>query len=364
MADRQKYLISKNIGRKVLMIGVFYKNNAPGGMAAVIQYYEKYFEVLRYTSSWKMSNSFIKLIYVICAYLKVFIILLFDFRVRLLHIHVAADGSFWRKSMFLKLGKTFGKKVIFHVHASRFKDFYNESEKRSKIIENLKMADCLIVLSESWKKWFIDIGIHKDNIQILHNITEYPDIADKVLDENGKVRFLFLGELGDRKGVFDILRGLNNNKEELKGRMELRIGGNTNEEKLISFINENGLSSFVKFEGWVAGEKKKKLLNWADIYILPSFNEGLPIGILEAMSYKCPIITTAVGGIPEVVVPQINGTLVTPGSDEEIILAIKKYVSNPSIIDKEGAASQVMVGDYLPDFVLVHLNKIYLKMMC
>jgi glycosyltransferase involved in cell wall biosynthesis len=361
MAER--YIIDKKIGSKVLMIGVYYANHAPGGMAAVIQYYEKYFEKLRYISSWKMSNSFIKLFYGVLSYMNVFFILIFDRRVKLLHIHSAADGSFWRKSMFMKLGKAFKKKVILHVHASRFKDFYNESAKKNKIIKNLQMADSLIVLSESWKKWFIGIGIREDRIEVLHNITEYPSISKKNSRGNKKVRFLFLGELGQRKGVFDILRGLINHKDELKDKIELRIGGNTNEEKLIRIIKEGGVEGFVKFEGWVAGDKKIKLLNWADIYILPSFNEGLPIGILEAMSYGCPIISTPVGGIPEVVIPDENGVFVTPGNSEEIVSAMKSYVLDPSIIIKQGAASKKMVETYLPNDVLAHLKKIYLKLM-
>ena len=112
------------------------------------------------------------------------------------------------------------------------------------------------------------------------------------------------------------------------------------------------------FEGWVSGEKKTRLLNWADVYILPSFNEGLPISILEAMSYGCPVISTPVGGIPEVV--RDNGTLVTPGDSEEIFRAIAKYVDNPEIIQTEGKESVTNVAPYLAENVMKELKELYL----
>ena len=361
MLNKDQFFIQKELGTKILMIGVFFKNNAPGGMASVIQYYEKYFEELRYIPSWKMSNSFVKLLYSISSLILVILHLLFDWRIKLLHIHSAADKSFWRKSIFVKIGKFFNKKVVFHIHASRFRDFYNESEVKKKIIENLMMVDCLIVLSESWKKWFIEIGVCEANIEVLNNITDYPSINKNINLKGQRIHFLFLGELGDRKGVFDILRGLTKYKEDLRDKIEFRIGGNTNEDKLLKIIREGDLQDFVKFEGWVTGDKKIKLLNWADVYILASKNEGLPIGILEAMSYGCPIISTPVGGIPEVVFPKENGILVTPGSEEEIILAIKRYASKNSIIKQEGEESKKIAENYLPKPVLTHLKKIYFK---
>ena len=85
---------------------------------------------------------------------------------------------------------------------------------------------------------------------------------------------------------------------------------------------------------------------------------GLPISILEAMSYKKPIISTPVGGIPEVV-DKSNGILVTPGNDEEIFSAMRYYVDNKSDIKKHGEESYKKAETYLPDYVLNHLKRIY-----
>ena len=351
-------LIDKELSERVLMVGVYYKHNAPGGMAAVIQYYDRYIEGLRYIASWRLSNALVRLWFAVWAYLRIFVLLLFDSRIRIVHIHTAADASFWRKSAYVRLAKSFGRKVILHVHASRFKDFYNESTKKESILRNIGMTDRLIVLSESWKEWFVGIGVDKDKIEVLHNITDYPDSAAKP-EGDGRLHLLFLGEIGQRKGVFDILRGLSKHRAELEGKLTLRIGGNRNEEQLKSAIKNGGLEDMVKFEGWVSGEKKRKLLNWADVFILPSHNEGLPISILEAMSYGCPIISTPVGGIPEVVEDGKNGVIVAPGDDEGIVRGIMKYVENVELIDKESKESMKRVESYLPDYVMKHLRNIY-----
>ncbi len=355
-------IITQPLSDQVLMIGVYYKHHAPGGMASVVQYYEPYFETFHYIASWRSSKRWSVLYYALTALVKAVFRLVTDKRIKVLHIHTAADGSFWRKSCFLRIGKRMGKRVILHVHASRFKDFYAESSKKEKICRNLNMADRVIVLSESWKEWFESIGVESSKLVVLHNITAYPEKSED-REQDGKVHFLFLGEIGERKGVFDILRALHIHKAEMEGKLELRIGGNKNEELLIKTIRDYGLEETVRFEGWVGGEKKKSLLNWADVYILPSFNEGLPIGILEAMSYGCAVISTPVGGIPEVVKEGKNGCLVAPGNAEEIATAMLSFAEDRNLASRYGQEGEKEVETYLPAHVLQHLKTIYTSLL-
>ena len=358
----ENILMPREICEQVLMIGVYYKNNAPGGMAAVIQYYEKYFEKLHYISSWKDACKITKLYYYIKAYTICLINLIFNPKIRVIHIHTAADNSFWRKTKFIKLAKHFNKKVIIHVHASRFKDFYNESTQKEKIKKYLNMTDKIIVLSNSWRDWFINIGIDSTKIIVLNNIVTYPKIQ-QIKEDANKIKMLFLGEIGKRKGVFDILTAIARNSNYYKDKIIFKIGGNKNEEQLQSFIQSNNLQSFVKFEGWIAGEKKEKLLNWADIFILPSYNEGLPIAILEAMSYHTAIISSPVGGIPEIITHNKNGILVTPGNTKEIDEAIKYCINNPQQLQCFKTTNQTIIKEFYPDFVLNHLKQIYTSLL-
>ena len=356
-------MISKELSSKVIMSGDYYKNSHPGGISAVVKYWSGNFDGLQYFPMYKNGGKLTKGWWFATAWLRMAFKMLTDRNVKIMHLHTAADGSFWRHSSLARLGHAFEKKVILHIHASRFKEFYNEaSEKdRAKILDTLHIADMVIVLSKSWKEWFTSIGISEDKLTILHNITPEPTHLPSAKTKDGKVHFLFLGEIGQRKGVFDIIRALEEHKSEAEDRLELRIGGNRNEDKLLAAIKSAGLEDIVKFEGWVSGEKKLNLLNWSDVYILPSFNEGLPISILESMSYGQPIISTEVGGIPEVVTG--NGTLVAPGNSDEIWNAMKRYIDQPELIEKEGKISLENVRPYLPESVMTHLQDIYQNML-
>lgn len=358
MADK---IIDGQLSKKILMAGNYYKHHHPGGISAVVQYWSENIEDLQYYPTYKLSNIIVRIWLFFTSYVRLAFRMIFDKNIKILHLHTAADGSFWRKAQLVKLGILFNKKVVLHIHASRFKDFYNEASARKRrwIRKILLMVDVLIVLSDSWKEWFIKIGIPERKIVVLHNITPYPTIlADKKNNDN-KIHFLFLGEIGKRKGIFDIIRCLSKHKIELENKIELRIGGNKNEDELKRQIEDNQLQNIVKFEGWVGGNKKLELLNWADVFILPSFNEGLPISILEAMSYSMPIISTPVGGIPEIVKDNRNGILVSPGNEDDIYKAIKKYLDNPNLIKIEGSESFNIVKDYLPQSVMGHLKHIY-----
>ena len=147
--------------------------------------------------------------------------------------------------------------------------------------------------------------------------------------------------------------------EELRGRFLLRFGGNEFEREIEKLIADNRLEDIAQFEGWVNGQKKEQLLEWANCFILPSYNEGLPISILEAMSYGMPIISTPVGGITEVVKDRRNGVIVEPGNKEQIWDAIKKYIDNPQQLSSEGEESLKIVRPYTPNFVLNQLKENY-----
>lgn len=363
--EKEKSKIS--VCKSIVMTGVYYKHYHPGGISSVIQSWSEYFDDLQYYPTFMETNSLGKIYIFIKTLVCLFVKLLFDKHVKIVHIHTAADHDFWRSEKIVRLALLFNKKIILHSHASRFKDFYAEcpDKKKQWIKDTLLSVDILIVLSESWRKWFESIGIPASKIVILHNITPFPSLKQEkpVYKSLGdKINFLFLGEIGFRKGVFDLVNTIINHRSELREKMCLHIGGNKNEQKLKSMITNGDVSDIIKFEGFICADKKIEQLNWSDVYILPSFNEGLPISILEAMSYGMPIISTPVGGIPEVV-DETNGVLVTPGNEEEIYMALMKYIENPDTIVFQGNKSTEKVREYLPDKVISNLDSIYKKLI-
>lgn len=351
-------LIHKDLSQKVLMIGEYFKHNAPGGMAAVLASYNEYFENMQFIPTWRNGNILVKIWYAVYSYFFFIWYMLFVRSVKIVHIQGAAFASFERNVFFVKVGKLFGKNVVMHMHCADFESYYNPSKHKQRIVDTINACDLYLVLSDSWKRYFESIGVKSNIIKVLNN-TITPPVTKRVKRSTDILNLLYLGVIGQRKGIYDILNALKDNKEMFEGKVVLRIGGNQEEEKLQACINEYGLQGMVKFEGFVSGEKKIECLNWADVYILPSFNEGLPIGILEAMSYRHPIISTPVGGIPEVVKDGVNGIMVKPGNVQEIAKAISAFVGDKRLVEEYGMHSMELVKPYLPETVFATLSEMY-----
>ena len=353
-------IIHVPIAKQILFLGVSMKTK--GGMTAVLVSYKKYIDGMRFIPTWKLGNKAVKTWYAVQALVRTWWLCQFDHNIKIIHIHGAANASFYRCQMFIRLAKRFGKKVILHEHAADFVEFYNAATNKTGIVKTLNTCDCLIVLSKSWKEYFSSIGVEEQKIRVLNNIVSPPE-AEKQSHSDGKLHLLYMGEISNRKGAFDLLKAISNNKDYFKDKLLLRMGGNEVDGDIKAYIREHNLDGFVSYEGWISGQKKTNCLTWEDVYILPSHNEGLPIAILEAMSYSHPVISTPVGGIPEVIENGKNGTLIEPGNTEEIAAAIRHYIEQPAAIDVEGKASHDKIKAFYPEAVFEELEKIYIQLL-
>lgn len=353
-------LILRELSKHILFLGVSMKTK--GGMTAVLVSYDKYIENMQFIPTWKLGNKLIKLGYALQAITRMWLKCIVDRNIKIIHIHGAANASFYRCKIFINLAKKLKKKVILHEHAADFIEFYQNSNDKTGISKTLNKCDCLIVLSESWKEYFSSIGVDKNKIHVLNNIVSPPNFKDVPRKDN-KLHLMFMGEISKRKGGFDLLQAISDNKEYFKDKLLLRMGGNEVDGDIKTFIKEHQLEEFVSYEGWISGNKKTECLNWEDVYILPSFNEGLPIAILEAMSYKHPIISTPVGGIPEIIKTHENGILVQPGNKKEISEAIKYYIEHPENIKIHGEKAYQTVQNFFPQKVFTDLIHIYQSLL-
>lgn len=353
--------IDKPLSSKILFLGVSKKTK--GGMTAVLVSYSKYIERMRFIPTWHLGSKLVKSVYALQAIIRTWLLLMFDNRIKIVHIHGAANASFERCKIFIKLAKRFNKKAILHEHAADFVEYYNNSEDKEIITATINRCDCLIVLSKSWKEYFSSIGVNENKIQVLNNIVSPPELHTELHPANGKLHLLYMGEISKRKGGYDLLKAVYDYREMFQGKLLLRMGGNEVDGDIKAYIREHDLQSIVTYEGWVSGQKKIECLNWEDVYILPSYNEGLPIAILEAMTYHHPVISTPVGGIPEVLKDGYNGKVVTPGDIEKIANAISFYIDNKEAIKEQGENSYKVVQPFLPDSVFSSLKSIYNKLL-
>ncbi|WP_430812590.1 MULTISPECIES: glycosyltransferase family 4 protein [unclassified Carboxylicivirga] len=344
---------------KVLFIGP-YHSKAKGGVNSVLCTYQKFITGFSCVSTFPFYYKLVN--YLLSPFILVHTIFSAIFSTRkIIHIHGASYGSFFRKYIIYKFVSVFSnKKIVYHIHGANFELFSNKASYFTRIClkDFIENVDQIICLSESWKNYFTQTYNIK-RIAVVNNIVPKPNIIEKQPTNNEFVKFLFLGRIGDRKGVFDLIESIAKHRDYLNGNFKLFIGGDGEIQRLQREIKEREISDLVEYVGWVDGRKKEHLLNNSDVYILPSYNEGLPISILEAMSYGLPIISTTVGGIPEVI--KGNGFVIEPGNQEMLFRCIKQMIE----VDRHeySYCSKGLIRSFYPENVISQLSKIYIELL-
>ena len=324
----------------VLMLGTDY--NGQGGIASVIQNYRQsgLFEQenIIYVATHGAGGWAKKLAISVRALIKV-LACLASANVSIMHVHSASNASFARKSLFLLLGRIAGIKTIFHLHGGGFVEFYlSQSLLLTKpwIRHTLKQSTAVLALSDSWAKKIQIISPHA-NVRVIPNTVSVPDRNDQsIKSESPQLNVLYLGKVHRLKGVYDLVFAMKHVTQVLPDAV-LKIAGDGDLHALQCFIDNNGLSNNIQMLGWVGPDQRNTLLQQCSIFALPSYHEGLPIALLEAMACARAIVTTPVGAIPEVIEHNINGVLIEPAAASELADALCELLLNPMQRQRLGA---------------------------
>ena len=323
-----------------------------GGIAAVISGYygsqlEQDYEMI-YVESYKDGGKLTKLLKGIGGYIKFAKVLLVD-RPDLVHIHSSFGPSFYRKLPFIYMASWTHKPIINHIHGADFSVFYEQaSEKKKRLIKSTyDKCSRLIALSDEWKERLSRI-VPEEKIVIIENysVLHKDALAERENRETNNT-VLFLGELGHRKGCYDIPEVVSRVKEKIPNVKFILAGaGSAEDEQAIKqLVVEKNIRDNVVFPGWVRGEEKDKLLREADIFFLPSYNEGMPMSILDAMGYGLPIVSTNVGGIPKIVRKDRNGFCLNPSDVSGFADAIVDILMKRTLFNELGKGSIGIVNE-------------------
>lgn len=252
-------------------------------------------------------------------------------RFQLVHIHTASYTSFWEKCFYISLAKTFRKMVVLHIHGALFDRFYLDSAPLlQKLLRFfLNRCDHVIVLSERWHEFFCTL-IPKERLTIVTNGIDLAPFQGIRIEKSGIPRVLFLGEVGQRKGIYDLLRAAA--RLVASGTVcHFDIVGPGEIERAKTVAQDLGIDTAVTFWGPKIGAEKVARFANASLLTLPSYAEGLPIVILEALAAGLPVVATRVGGIPEVVSEGENGFLIEPGDVERLTERIGALLNYPDM---------------------------------
>lgn len=339
---------------KVLFIGP--DKNACGGIASVLRSYESIVSPYHYmpTNSRYGTLCGVPVLCITMLRMPFFRMLSRD---RIVHIHGASGKSFVRKSLLVRWAKLLGYKVIFHCHSGYFKD-YVKSRGREDVCRVLDKCDEIVALSKMWEEYFRN-EFGYGNVSVVNNIVSRPDSVHVSRSAGGKMKLLFLGLICDNKGIFDLLDVMASHKDEMSGKVEVLVGGAGEDERMRRFVTEHGLAGMVKPLGWVSGAEKERVLKECDVFVLPSYVEGLPISILEAMANAKPVIATNVGAIPEIVADGKSGMLFEAGDKEAMYKAIRHFMDNADDLAAFGQAGLKQVEAFYPQRVKSQLLQLY-----
>jgi len=274
-----------------------------------------------------------------------------------------------------------------HYHGGNFHKFYHRCNKfEKKLIKfYLKRLKHFLLLGENIKNNITEHILDFNNIHIVSNgIRPFPRKIGRDYEKNiNRFRLLFIGHLSFTKGFYDLILvykrllkkynfiSLNFAGQPIYSSHEKNIlvkdipnefsGSFYKADMVIEEFIKTCSSYNAKYHGSVTGKIKENLFINSDIFVFPSYSEGLSMAVLEAMNYSLPVITTNVGALPEVVKDSFNGNIHFPGDQEKMFILIEKMIIDiPLRINYGSNSYQLIKSKFDIDIQAVDLTKIML----
>lgn len=259
---------------------------------------------------------------------------------RILHMQSADTSEFLGSTIFMTLARLAGLKVILHIQGCDWERFYPKASLFRKLYTRLGLwvPNRIIVLYGVW----VD-AIRKmyptANVRIVKNLlhdqhSPEPAEVDKIRQNLHLTKDDFVvvsvGSVGWRKGTFEILKAVPEIVAQEDSVRFVLVGGEAKPgemAQLTEIVERENLGRWVRLTGEVARDNVPLYLALGDVYILPSFIEGMPVAIIEAMRSRLPVISTRVQGIPDMMVDRESGILIDPGRPDQIaenVLLLKR----------------------------------------
>lgn len=304
--------------RKILIIGS--SIDVPGGISTVIKnQLESDCSGYSFThiATYKEGTGGQKIIFFIRALINIAMFVVRK-RPEIIHIHVSERGSFWRKMCIICILKPYNGKLVLHHHGAEFISFYEALNPAAKGLVKwvLETVDVNIVLGNSIRRIMMQKISHKAVYKVIYNAVKSP-VKNKY-EVSGK-GILFMSCFEKRKGIQDLTAVIRDLNPCLEKNILFYLCGEGRElEDTVTFIKKCGLEERVVFTGWINAKEKSEIFPKIALHILPSYNEGLPMSVLETMAYGIPNIASSTGAVSETITDGVNGWLFKAGDTGQL----------------------------------------------
>lgn len=355
---------------KVLVVATSRKTR--GGITSVVHAHEKGEQWRKFHCRWIETHRdgclAVKLAYLLRGLLQyLFLLPFYD----LVHIHVSEPVSAVRKLPFMFWARLWKKKSIVHFH-SFSPDTTIRSRFRKVYAYLFGKADAVVTLSEFWREEVArEFGLGGKVIVVYNPCTalldrHVPSVADTAAIDYrlpGRYSILYAGTVNARKGYADMIRAF----AKIAGRHPdwmIVFAGNGEVDKGQELAAELGISAQTLFLGWLTGVDKERAFREATVFCLPSYAEGFPMAVLDAWSYGLPVITTPVGGIPDVAKDGENMLLFEPGDTDWLAVQMERMITDGALRNRISAASlRLAQTTFNIDTINARIGKLYADLL-
>lgn len=231
----------------------------------------------------------------------------------------------------------------------------------------------IIAVSEMVRKYVISRDhLEPSKVQLVHNGIDMKQVVSGLSKSAARKRigiptdrFLIgsVARLTEQKGHIYLIKAANSIKDDIPGLKILIAGSGPLESQIKHMVSNEKLEKFFLFLG--ARRDIPEILRALDVFVMPSLWEGFPMALLEAMSCSLPVVTTPVGGIPEVITNGVNGLIITPQDDISLTNAIFELYNNDGLRRMLGEKAQETVSEKFSALTMVRkLESVYLSSVC
>ena len=277
----------------------------------------------------------------------------------IVHIHFASRGSTLRKLLLARMTERASRPLILHAHGGGFDSFFHGLPQalRDMVCDVFQRANLFVVLSSQWRSFYIEqCGLASSQVMVLPNPARLPaSVPDR--SHRKRVQFLYLGRVCRSKGAFDLVTAFAALDPAIRERSQLVIAGDGDLEGIAQAARPFGASVLVL--SWVDAATRDRLLAESDVFVLPSYREGVPMALLEAMAHGLPVISTPVGGIPDVVKSGKEGLLVDTGAVDALAAAMTRLVRDEPLRLELGRQARERAAQFDPGSYAAKLRGLY-----
>lgn len=248
------------------------------------------------------------------------------------HVNMAERLSVVRKGVIVVFCRMVSVPVVLHLHAAQLQHGYRSLPAPAKALVRWLFslpASCVVLGTSAADFVTLELRVPPERVEILVNGVPEPTTPRREITLRGghRHRVLFVGNLSERKGVSALLRAMA--QPEFAGMpVDLTLAGGGDVEGYRALAGRLGLGERVRFNGWTGQDEVAQLLAQADVLVLPSVDEGLPLAILEALAHGVAVVCTPVGEIPHFLTDGVHACFVRPDDPESIAQGVLKVLKD------------------------------------